>query len=150
MKIPGKCLCGAIQFMVTPKTLHTHICHCSMCRTWAGSLTMTVGLEGPPEFRSGEDLVTTYKASEWGERCFCKTCGTNLFQNAPGFNYFGVSAGVLTEEDQAKLSIDQEIFIDKKPAYYSFEGGQPKLTEAQFNAQFAGPDDGDKKGEEGK
>eukprot|EP00977_Amphora_coffeiformis_P026695 scaffold29073_cov184-Amphora_coffeaeformis.AAC.4 len=140
MTVPGKCLCGAIQFTITPKELHAHACHCNMCRTWTGSAgSMTVACQEPPEFSQGKDLLTTFKSSEWGERCFCSKCGSSLFTNAPGFGYFGVGAGVLDNEDQSKLSLNEEIFIDKKPAYYCFQGDHPKLTEAEFLAKFSSP-----------
>lgn len=100
---------------------------------------MCLGSQGPPEITQGADMLTTYKSSEWGERCFCSKCGTNLFTNAPDYGYFGVSAGVLEDEDQKKLSMNEEIFIDKKPSYYSLEGGGwPRLTEAEFQERISG------------
>ncbi|CAB9502458.1 expressed unknown protein [Seminavis robusta] len=142
MKIPGKCLCGAIQFSVVPKAFHSHGCHCSMCRRQSGSLTLTVSCQGPPEFEKGKDLLTTFKSSEWGERCFCSTCGTNLFHNSPSFGYFGVSAGALDEQD--KLTLEQEIYIDQKPNYYSFQGDHKRLTEAEFLASLGSNDEKEK------
>ena len=144
MKLAGKCLCGAIQFTLTPKNLNAHVCHCDMCRRWSGSVSMTIACEGPPNFSKGKDIMTTYKSSDWGERCFCSKCGTNLFANAPGFGYFGVSAGALEDEAHAKLHLDEEIFIDKKPAFYNFAGERPRLTEAEFVAKVSGSSGEDK------
>lgn len=138
MKLAGKCLCGAVQFALTPKNLNVHVCHCDMCRCWTGGASMTLGLEGPPGFTAGKDVVTTYKSSDWGERCFCSKCGTNLFTNSPDYGYFGVSAGALDKEAHAKLQMDEEIFIDKKPHFYSFAGERPRLTEAEFLARISG------------
>lgn len=98
---------------------------------------MTMRIEEPPHFISGEDLVVKYQSSEWAERCFCKTCGSNLFQNAPNFGYYGVSTGVLDDDMQSKLTMDKEVFIDKKPLYYSFKGEQETMTEAEFLALFS-------------
>ena len=106
-----------------------------MCRRWTGSGgSMTLGLEGPPEITTGQDLIKTYQSSEWGERCFCGTCGTNLFTNAPTYGYYGVSAGVLgclkkdeeandnaqTKQQLEQLELDEELFVDKKPSFYNF------------------------------
>ena len=110
-----------------------------MCRRWSGVASLVVGLEAPPEITLGKELLSVYKSSDWGERCFCKNCGANLFHNAPQFDYYGVSAGALDNEYESKLTMDREIFIDKKPAFYSFEGDRPKLTEAEFNAMITGP-----------
>lgn len=84
-----------------------------------------------------------YKSSEWGERCFCNTCGSNLFVQCPNFGYYGVSAGVLTETPK-DLVLAKQIFIDKKPKYYSFEQVTKDMTEAEFLAMFSGDEDDEK------
>mmetsp|Transcript_39609 Transcript_39609/g.95669 ORF Transcript_39609/g.95669 Transcript_39609/m.95669 type:complete len:149 (-) Transcript_39609:136-582(-) len=146
MKVAGKCLCGGIRFLVTPTDLHAHACHCDMCRKWSGAATLTVGCSAPPTIEVGQDLLATYKSSEWGERSFCKTCGSNLFHGAPSFGYFGVSAGALDDDFQTKLTMDKEVFIDKKPPYYSFEDTkQVKMTEAEFLAMVGGGGEGEEK-----
>jgi len=136
----GKCLCGAIQFTVMPKTnaLNAHVCHCDMCRRHSGSASMTMACQGPPTITSGENLVTSYKSSEWGQRSFCATCGTHLFVNAPSFGYYGVSAGSLDLEHHSKLNLEKELYIDKKPAFYELAGDHTKLTEAEFLAMLSG------------
>lgn len=69
--INGKCLCGAIQFNFVPKSLNVHACHCGMCRRHGGCASMTMdSSEGMPVVAQGQDLLTTYKSSEWGERIF--------------------------------------------------------------------------------
>ena len=139
LRVAGRCLCGGIRFVVKPTDLHTHACHCSMCRQWSGAATLTVGCKEAPTIEAGKDLLTTFKSSKWGERSFCNTCGSNLFHGAPTFGYFGVSAGTLDDDFQSKLSMDKEIFIDKKPPYYSFvDEKQAKMTEAEFLAMVSG------------
>jgi hypothetical protein len=111
----------------------------------------TIACEGRPELSQGKDddsLLTTYKSSDWGERCFCSKCGTNLFANSPDFGYFGVNAGALELQDQTKLHLAEEIFIDKKPDFYSFAGDRKKLTEEEFLAMVSGGGNGG--GEEDK
>ena len=147
MKVAGKCLCGAIQFMVKPKNLEAHACHCGICRRWAGSPTLTIACDGPPEFKSPEmkELMSVYKSSEWGERTFCSKCGTTLFTNAPGFGYYGLSVGALEDGEQTGVCLHEELYIDKKPTFYDFGGDRPRLTEAEFLARMSGGD-----GEEGE
>lgn len=97
---------------------------------------------GAPEFTAGKELVTVYKSSEWGERVFCSKCGTHLFANAPAYGYFGVSAGTLEDGDKAKLEMESEIFIDKKPGYYAFSGEQKRMTEAEWLSMMTGGGEG--------
>ena len=108
-----------------------------MCQTWQGGVGLSIALKEPPVYQAGEDLVKIYKSSEWGQRRFCKECGTCLGADAPQFGYFGVTPGVL--EDKSKLTLHKEIFIDKKPDYYSFEGERETMTEEQFLAMFSSP-----------
>jgi len=117
--------------------MNADVCHCDMCRRHSGSVSMTIACEGPPIFILGEEIMTTYKSSEWGERCFCSKCGTHLFVNSPGFGYYGVAVGALdNKEHSSKVHLDKEIFIDKKPDFYSFAGERPRLTEAEFLAMM--------------
>lgn len=133
--VKGKCLCGAVTFAATTKTNHIGACHCSMCRTWSGGVVFA--LEDASDLKiSGEENMTVYKSSDWGERCFCGKCGTNLFWRSSQFGHTAVMAGAL--EDQAGLKFVSEIFVDAKPAHYAFANDTKKMTEAEFLAQFAG------------
>lgn len=135
----GHCLCGAVSFEVQPKELHADVCHCSMCRRWSGGPAFAVTAEGPPDV-TGREHVSVFKSSAWGERHFCKTCGTNLFWSAPEYGYFGVAAGSLADADLARLTFAKQIFIDKKPALYEFANTTNNMTEAEFLAMFASAD----------
>ena len=56
-----------------------------------------------------------------------------------------VSAHALDEKFQSKLTMDKEVFIDKKPPYYTFEGTeQVKINEAEFLAMVSGGVDEEK------
>ena len=86
---------------------------------------------------TGSEHVAIYKSSEWGDRQFCRECGTHLFYSAPAFGYFGVSAGTINDLDG--LALTTEIFIDCKPDAYEFANPTRKLTEAEFLAMIAAP-----------
>ena len=47
--------------------------------------------------------------------------------------------GLGTLDDASGLDLEREIFIDRKPDNYSFEGPTEQLTEAQVMAEFASP-----------
>ncbi|MGF1650108.1 MAG: GFA family protein [Hyphomicrobiaceae bacterium] len=132
--LSGRCLCGAISFTATAKDVHADVCHCTMCRRWTGGPAPGVMLAEPATV-TGEEHLATYKSSEWGIRQFCAICGSSLFWAAPAYGYFGVTAGTL--DDTSALTLTKEIFIDHKPALYTFADPTDKLTEAEFLAQFA-------------
>src|SRR5262245_51229198 len=77
MRATGKCLCGAVTFTAQDVEPEAHVCHCSMCRHWAGGPTFSVACSSV-EFR-GLENVRRFRSSEWAERGFCERCGSNLF-----------------------------------------------------------------------
>ena len=130
----GECLCGSVKFEVTLAEPHIHVCHCNLCRKWSGGPSLSITCKNDWTI-TGEENVTWYDSSDWGQRGFCKKCGTHLFGRVGGGDYRGVHAGSL--DDTSGLSIDKHIFIDKKPSYYDFAGDAETLTEEQFYALFA-------------
>jgi len=75
-------------------------------------------------------------------RCFCKTCGTNLFYRvtAPGPMQGDLHAGLGLLDDPSDITLTEEIFIDRKPKGYAFAGATKTLTEADVFAMFAAPE----------
>lgn len=134
-KRTGRCLCGTVSFAFQPAEPEVDACHCAMCRRWGGGPGLSVKAAGPPEV-DGADHVATFQSSAWGQRMFCKTCGSHLFYSAPSVGYFGVSAGTL--DDLTGLALTTEIFIDRKPDLYSFANATVRLTEAEFLAMVTG------------
>ncbi|MCB1521527.1 MAG: GFA family protein [Hyphomicrobiaceae bacterium] len=134
-KRSGRCLCGAVTFDMEPAEQHFDACHCGMCRRWAGGPALTVKAAVPPDI-TGATEIAVYKSSDWGERHFCRKCGTHLFVAAPAFDYFGVSMGAL--DDPSGLDFKLEIFVDCKPSSYDFANDTTRLTEAQFLEMVAG------------
>ncbi len=137
MDLHGKCLCGGVTFTVKSETGNVGACHCSLCRTWSGGVVMA--LEDAEDLKiADETMLGVYKSSDWAERCFCRTCGTNLFWRSPEYGHVIVMAGAIAEQD--RLQFTRQIYIDNKPAHYEFANPTANLTEAEFLAQFSGED----------
>ena len=71
----GTCLCGSIE-VTAPNHKQVSVCHCSLCRRWSGGPMFAVHFGSPVKF-SGATPVA-YRSSEWAERGFCATCGTQI------------------------------------------------------------------------
>ena len=128
----GKCLCGAVSFVAEGVDPELHACHCSMCRNWAGSPLLAAAVN-KISFE-GESHIKRFASSDWAERGFCDTCGTSLFYYLKEADHYIVCTGSFADQSQFKLH--GEIFIDEKPASYSFAGDHPRLTGAEFMARF--------------
>jgi len=129
----GKCLCGAIT-LTAPDKKHVDACHCGMCRRWGGGPALGV-MCGTDVQIDGADKVKAYRSSDWGERAFCSECGTHLFYRlVPTGEYF-LPAGLF--QDGVEFEFTEQIFIDRKPAYYNFANQTENMTEAEVLAKFA-------------
>jgi hypothetical protein len=124
----GACLCGSVEFEAEPLDLHSHACHCEMCRRWGGAPMMGVNCGAEVAFEGGQ--ITRHRSSDWAERGFCATCGTHLFYLFVPKPAYIMPVGVF--DDQSGLDFAGEIYIDRKPDWYGFAGDRKRQTEAEF------------------
>lgn len=125
--LKGRCLCGAVGVEAVPKRAHVEACHCDMCRRWGGVAFVGLGCEDVSF--TGEENIARYRSSDWAERGFCKTCGSNLFYRFLPADNYSVTAGLF--DDLPGFTLHEEIFVDEKPGYYSFAEETVKKTGAQ-------------------
>jgi hypothetical protein len=125
----GQCLCGDVAFTVELDELSAGKCFCEICRKWsAGALVMAHGVHAP-QVEKDENLGV-YASSEWGERCFCKNCGTNLFWRKQGGGFYGVNVDILANADA--FTLGSEIFVDQIPAYHKVNESTKRMTAKEF------------------
>ncbi|TCM67783.1 hypothetical protein EC844_10777 [Acinetobacter calcoaceticus] len=136
----GQCVCGATQFELALKNHQVGSCHCSICRRQTSGVIMTIEIEAQSlKFSQQQDLAI-YDSSAWGERGFCRQCGTNLFWRSKDHSYCNINVFAL-DEQPADLELGMEIFIDNKPDFYAFAGERNTMTEAEVMALFAAQSD---------
>lgn len=132
----GSCLCGKVSFSAKAASAHTGACHCGMCVKWGGGALLAVDCGTDVHFE-GEEHIKRFNSSDWAERGFCTQCGTHLFYHLKGAGQYMVPAGLF--DDQSNFQMDHQIFIDKKPAHYSFANETHNMTEAEVFAKYAPP-----------
>lgn len=77
----------------------------------------------------------SYKASEWGERIFCKTCGSSLvWQTQDGMHQ---NVSIQAFDDPSQFNLTSQIFTDRKPACYTLANQTEMMTEAEVMAKYA-------------
>ena len=131
----GSCLCGKVKIRVNEMTTGIGACHCGMCRKWGGGPLLAVECGVDVTFEN-EDVVSVYDSSDWAERGFCSECGTHLFYRLKESGQYIMSVGLF--DNQQALFLQHQIFIDKKPDYYSFSQQTHDMTEAEVFAQYGG------------
>ncbi len=134
----GSCLCGACRLSAEPE-FQAGICHCSMCRKWSGGMLIAVSSATPVTFNDDAPLGV-YVSSEWGERVFCRECGSSLVWRMRDGTHDAVSIQVF--DDIGRFSVSSEIFIDEKPKGYALAGTHETMTGAEVFAKFAPKEEG--------
>jgi len=132
MEMKGKCLCGAVTFTATNVDPEVHACHCSMCRAWTGGPALSVATQSV--VFDNESELGRYASSPWAERGFCKQCGSSLFYRVTAADQYIVNIGAFP--DVSPFHLASEIYVDEKPAGYSFAGDHPRMTGAEFLASI--------------
>lgn len=134
-ELTGRCLCGAVRMTARHVQDRVGACHCGMCQKWGGGPLLTI--ECDVRFDGGDDIAV-YDSSEWAERGFCRKCGSHLFYHLKASARFEVPVGLLERADG--LVFDEQIFIEEKPAFYSFAEDTKTLTGAEAFARYAKPE----------
>lgn len=132
MSASGQCVCGDVKFTVDAVESEFHSCHCSICRRWAGGPTMAATVE-QVNF-TGDENIARFASSDWGERGFCRRCGSHLFFYLKPSDQYMMEVGAF--DDQTPFSLVGEIYVDEKPDSYAFAGEHPRLTGEEFLASI--------------
>jgi len=126
-------LCGVTRFTAEPQE-EAGACHCEMCRKWSGGMFLSVLCGNSVRFENVEHLGS-YKGSEWGERLFCKMCGSSLlWQTQDGENQH---VSIQSFQNPEAFDLNMQVFIDCKPDNYALANETKTMTEAEVFAMFA-------------
>lgn len=131
----GGCLCGAIRFTARPEKAEMGVCHCGKCRRWSGGTFMAVDCGTSLEIED-ESQLGVYVSSDWGERVFCKSCGSTLFWRMRDGSNTVISAQAFDEPGDFLFA--SEIFTDEQPPNYAFANQTRRLTGPEFVALVTG------------
>ena len=132
----GMCLCGAVRFTAKAAVKSVGACHCGMCRKWGGGPFMAVDCGNDITFE-GNEHISVYDSSDWADRGFCSKCGSHLFYRIKQTMRHMVPAGLFDGENA--FVFNYQVFIDRKPSFYSFENMTKDMTEADIFARYSPP-----------
>ncbi|WP_411956632.1 GFA family protein [Paracoccus homiensis] len=136
----ASCLCGACKMTVqTDPNPEAGACHCGKCRKWSGGIFLAVECSKPVIFNDNAP-IGVYGSSEWGERVFCRICGSSLVWRSLDGAHSAVALQAF--DDPESIPVTTEIFTDCKPGNYALSGQLRGMTEAEFMAQFTPQQEG--------
>lgn len=117
--IRGRCVCGTVTIEAQALGREIGVCHCALCRQWAGGPFMAIECHELVDLR-GTSAVTTFPSSEWAHRAFCNQCGSSLYFRMNDGSFLAVAAGLFDLGHDWQLT--DELFMENKPCYYGFAG----------------------------
>ena len=128
----GRCLCGAVTLAVREASPVLSVCHCEMCRRWAGQAMMM--FEAPAAAVTASGPIRHYASSSFAERAFCEICGSALWMRDTGEGaedaVFELLPGAFGAA--ADFPIDHEIYADRAWKAHGFAGDHPRITRAEY------------------
>ena len=129
----GGCLCGAVRYTAHDAPDTFGACHCTMCQHISGGVNMAFTAKADRFEISGTEAVRAYRSSDWAERSFCGTCGSNLWYRlvTPSDTPHDYHVGFGTLDDKSGMLFGYEICVDTQPAAYAFAGERVRKTSAE-------------------
>jgi hypothetical protein len=128
----GGCMCGAVRYKATFSN-HFSTCYCKMCQRWSGGAYMGTTAKDF-QVTEGEDTLVVFASSDWAERAFCGTCGSNIYYHAASFGSQSVALGSL--DDCSGLEVSMQYFIDQKPEGFSLAESTKVMTSEEIAKAF--------------
>ena len=132
-ELTGSCICGAVRISAASPSYKVGACHCGTCRRWAGGPFMEADCGTDVSFE-GEQDIAVFNSSDWAERGFCRKCGSHLFYRLKDSQQHIVPVGLFGDDD--RFVFERQVFIDRKPAFYSFSNETENMTEAEVFEHF--------------
>ena len=140
----GGCLCGAVRFTARLDRTGFGVCHCKMCQRWSGGPFAAITVPGDGVDWQGAEAIGRIRSSDWAERGWCTLCGSGLFYRitAPGPHAGDWEIPIGLFDDANGLTLEREIFIDRKPDSYALAGHHQTMTEAEVIALYGSTSEG--------
>lgn len=122
----GRCLCGEIRYEIDGDLPPLVNCHCQYCRRAHGAAFITLAWLPRSCFRftAGEQSVTRYTVGD-GYRCFCKLCGTRIFNGQTTEAGF-ISLIISTLDDGSHPGPVLHMNIESKAAWHVITDDLPQ------------------------
>jgi len=125
--LAGKCLCGAVHYVVADEFLYAANCHCSNCRRTTGSAFKPfAGIERDRlHISKGEDHLMIF-GDENANDTHCKKCGSLLYSVVRYGAYVHVAMGTLVDDPAIRPT--KHIFVGSKARWFTITDDHRGMT----------------------
>ena len=125
----GSCLCESIQYEIESDLRAIVNCHCRFCSKAHGAAFTTL-LFAPfanLHILAGAELIARYRIEKQNAfRCFCRSCGTRLYNHAPDAGM--ISLVVATLKVDGGLRAVAHINTESKCSWHQINDTLPQFA----------------------
>lgn len=124
----GGCLCGALRYSFRSGPEDAGYCHCRLCQRSAGAPVLAWATFPAETFRYTQGAPGIYKSSGWGQREFCRDCGTQLlFRNTAHGKT--VDLNFVTLDDPEQLEPEYHIYTSSRLKWLDIADNLPRYKQ---------------------
>jgi hypothetical protein len=124
-EVSGRCLCGAVRYVVQGALRPVSYCHCSQCRRTSGHFVAATACDAADLHLLNDAGLRWYRSSPRARRGFCGECGSSLFWEPDHGQHVSIMAG--TMDRPTGLRADEHIFVADASDYYVLADGLPQF-----------------------
>lgn len=129
VRLSGRCLCGAVHYVVDDAFVYALNCHCSKCRRATGSAFKPFGgIERQKlAVTQGAEHLLTFGDAHACHDVHCGQCGSLLFSVVRESAWVHVTLGTLVDSPAIRPSA--HIFVGSKAPWYEITDSLPQFDE---------------------
>jgi hypothetical protein len=119
--ITGSCLCGAISYSISQNIGDIVHCHCIKCRKAHGAAFSSVAKIEDNNFSiTGKNKLNSYQSSLGKTRCFCSSCGSQIYAKRDNTDFIILRLGTLNDESMigSQYQEAKHIWLAEKACWY--------------------------------
>ena len=126
-KLAGKCLCGAVQYVVADEFVYAANCHCSNCRRSTGSAFKPfAGIERAKlSLTNGARALMIFGDESANHDTHCKLCGSLLYSVVREGAFAHVTMGTLVDAPTIRPSM--HIFVGSSAPWFTITDDLPQF-----------------------
>jgi hypothetical protein len=128
-QLNGRCLCGAVHYVVADVFRYALNCHCSDCRRSTGSAFKPFAGIARDRLKivEGADRLTIFGDPAGNHDVRCRNCGSLLFSVVQDGTMAHVTMGTLT--DAPAIRPTAHIFVGSKAPWFTIADDLPQYRE---------------------
>jgi hypothetical protein len=131
----GGCFCGAIRCLLNAEPFDAGYCHCRNCQMASGASVLAFATVPIDAFQVTRGAPARYPSSNFGERWFCRDCGTPLAIRVD-FQPDTLDFTIASLDEPARVEPGFHIFTRSKVPWFAISDSLPRHE--QFRAHTRG------------